>query len=201
MKPSHQYQDEAPRPLIHPYTIIMVLLLGGITMLFLAFSGSYLYSRIVNQNPPIHLPIIFVFNTLLLMGSSASLIYAKRSYLNDDTTAYIRALKITIGLTLAFMIFQGIGWYQLFTQEFGITSSNASGYLHIISIVHFLHIIAGIPFLFIFLRNAIKYMKEPVTVLLYFSDPEKSLKLKLFCLLYTSPSPRDRTRSRMPSSA
>ena len=26
-------------------------------------------------------------------------------------------------------------------------------------------------------------------------------KAKLFCLLYTSPSPRDRTRSRMPSSA
>ena len=26
-------------------------------------------------------------------------------------------------------------------------------------------------------------------------------KLDLFCLLYTSPSPRDRTRSRMPSSA
>ena len=25
--------------------------------------------------------------------------------------------------------------------------------------------------------------------------------LSLFCLLYTSPSPRDRTRSRMPSSA
>ena len=27
------------------------------------------------------------------------------------------------------------------------------------------------------------------------------VKLSLFCLLYTSPSPRDRTRSRMPSSA
>ncbi|WDT36806.1 ATP-binding cassette domain-containing protein [Streptococcus pneumoniae D39] len=26
-------------------------------------------------------------------------------------------------------------------------------------------------------------------------------KVYLFCLLYTSPSPRDRTRSRMPSSA
>ena len=38
-------------------------------------------------------------------------------------------------------------------------------------------------------------------------DPEKSRKLILktnhsnVCLLYTSPSPRDRTRSRMPSSA
>ena len=34
-------------------------------------------------------------------------------------------------------------------------------------------------------------------VLIDFSRPEASLS----CLLYTSPSPRDRTRSRMPSSA
>ena len=33
-------------------------------------------------------------------------------------------------------------------------------------------------------------------------DPEKLKDVEaLFCLLYTSPSPRDRTRSRMPSSA
>ena len=31
--------------------------------------------------------------------------------------------------------------------------------------------------------------------------PEISIGLLYFCLLYTSPSPRDRTRSRMPSSA
>ena len=33
------------------------------------------------------------------------------------------------------------------------------------------------------------------------SDMSLSFKKALFCLLYTSPSPRDRTRSRMPSSA
>ena len=34
----------------------------------------------------------------------------------------------------------------------------------------------------------------------YFGGPSKYVKSKT-CLLYTSPSPRDRTRSRMPSSA
>ena len=32
-------------------------------------------------------------------------------------------------------------------------------------------------------------------------NPEPSMKEFNTCLLYTSPSPRDRTRSRMPSSA
>ena len=33
------------------------------------------------------------------------------------------------------------------------------------------------------------------------SSPDETVPLKWNCLLYTSPSPRDRTRSRMPSSA
>ena len=34
-----------------------------------------------------------------------------------------------------------------------------------------------------------------------YGQAEQLLKKALSCLLYTSPSPRDRTRSRMPSSA
>ena len=171
--------DNNRGPIIHPYTIFLALLLGGITMLFLALSISYLYSRIENNNPPIKLPIIFVLNTLLLLASSVCIVWAKKSYKRDDTENYMRALKWTIGLTVLFMIGQGIGWYQLLTGGLGIASSNASGYLHIISIVHFIHIIAGLPFLILFLWTAQKRMKEPVSVLVYFSDPEKALKLKL----------------------
>ena len=36
---------------------------------------------------------------------------------------------------------------------------------------------------------------------LVFCAPQKDGSLNVICLLYTSPSPRDRTRSRMPSSA
>ena len=43
------------------------------------------------------------------------------------------------------------------------------------------------------------YFGEPLNLLF---DPGLARHLDLrFCLLYTSPSPRDRTRSRMPSSA
>ena len=38
-------------------------------------------------------------------------------------------------------------------------------------------------------------------VILGMSGSGKSTVLRYICLLYTSPSPRDRTRSRMPSSA
>ena len=33
------------------------------------------------------------------------------------------------------------------------------------------------------------------------TDPDPSVQFEMICLLYTSPSPRDRQKSRMPSSA
>ena len=59
--------------------------------------------------------------------------------------------------------------------------------------------------LFIFLPLIIGLLINPISAnALYPSDPSSVDVLKddlHGCLLYTSPSPRDRTRSRMPSSA
>ena len=52
--------------------------------------------------------------------------------------------------------------------------------------------------------NMLEYSFENPEDEMVFSDLAKALKYdheSLICLLYTSPSPRDRTRSRMPSSA
>ncbi|NNE29436.1 MAG: cytochrome c oxidase subunit III, partial [Saprospiraceae bacterium] len=164
--------------------IFLGLLLAGITFLFLALSFSLVYTRVQNGNPPIQLPGIFVFNTLILIGSSLTLMWAKKSYLNDHTENYTRALQLTIGLTLFFLIAQSIGWYQLFQQESTLEQSNALGYLYLISFVHFGHVIAGLPFLILFVRTAKRRMVEPVSVLVYFSDPEKKLKLKLLTIYW-----------------
>ena len=58
-------------------------------------------------------------------------------------------------------------------------------------------------------RTASKYLVQEMIewggsqngVLQKFNDGTGEVNLYKFCLLYTSPSPRDRTRSRMPSSA
>lgn len=185
----HQ-QEESTQPseyqsfAFHPYNILLVLLLLGITALFLAFSIAFVYTRVQNGLPPIKLPNIFIFNTLLLLASSAAMLWAKRSYLQDNTQHYQWALLTTIILSLIFMALQVVGWQELFSRKLFLYSDNSAAYLYVISGLHFAHVIAGLPFLGAFLLKARQHMKEPVSVLIYFSDPEKRLKLRLLTIYW-----------------
>ena len=176
----NEYQSFA----FHPYNVMMALLLFGITVLFLAFTAAFVYTRVQSNLPPIRVPGIFLFNTLVLLGSSTTMVWAKRSYQSDDTRNYQRALGATILLSILFMTLQFWGWSQLFSQQIFIHSDNSAGYLYLISGLHFAHVIAGLPFLGTFLWTARKRMKEPVSVLVYFSDPEKRLKLRLLTIYW-----------------
>jgi len=189
--PQHQGQDQKSGQYneyqsfaFHPYNVLLILGLMGITAMFLAFSAAFVYTRIQSDLPPIKLPSIFLFNTLVLLGSSSTMVWAKRCYKNDDTKNYQRALIATMVLSFVFMGLQTLGWSQLFDNQIYIYSDNSAGYLYVISGLHFAHVIAGLPFLGLFLWAARKRMKEPVSVLVYFSDPEKKLKLRLLTIYW-----------------
>ena len=154
-------------------------------MLFLSLTAAYIYNRIVAPSmPPIKVPALFVFNTIVLLGSSLSLMRAKQSYRKDDTEAYKYNLLITIGLTVIFLLLQILAWKSLFEANISITHNNLASYLYMLSALHFLHVIGGLPFMLNFYFNALKNMKEPVSVLIYFSDPFKKLKLNILSLYW-----------------
>jgi len=163
----------------HPYNILLTLVLMGITSLFFAFSASYVYSRMQNGIPPIKLPNLFFVNTFILLASSGTMLLAKKAYRDDQTGRYQWMLAITVMLTLAFLFLQLIAWRTLFNQQIFVNYSNTASYVYVISVLHFAHVLAGLPILMWFLYVAVKRMKEPVSVLVYFSDPEKRLKLNL----------------------
>ncbi len=137
-----------------------------------------------NGVAPVRLPLLFLLNTVILLGSSYTLIRAKRCYLGDDTKGYQDNLKYTIWLSLLFMVMQTIAWIWLFSNNIHLNSSTTTGFLYVISFVHLAHVVGGLPFLYQFYRTAKKRMVDPVTVLVYFSDPEKRLKLRLLTIYW-----------------
>ncbi|MCB0664923.1 MAG: cytochrome c oxidase subunit 3 [Saprospiraceae bacterium] len=169
---------------IHPYQIFVYLLIGAITVLFLSLTVAYLYTRVQHGLSPLKVPVIFIFNTFILLASSFCLIKAKRAYKDDNTGFYKKMLLVTIVLSICFMISQAYGWYRLFQSNLPLGVNNGVSYVYLISGVHFAHILAGMPFLIGFYRAARIRMVEPVSVLLYFSDPEKKTRLQLLTLYW-----------------
>jgi cytochrome c oxidase subunit 3 len=170
--------------MFHPKNIILFLTLAGLTMLFLSLSFSYVYTRTLSKLPPLQLPWLFYVNTLVLLASSYTLWQSKKAYLDDRTDRYQQSLYITIALSFLFLVLQGIAWYSLFKQNIMIQTDNSAGYLYVISGLHFFHVVAGLPFLIYFSMEAKKYMVEPVSVLVYFSDPHKRLNLRLISIYW-----------------
>lgn len=162
----------------------LFLLLLSLTMLFMAFSIGYVFTRSQNSADGVYLPPIFIVNSFILLASSYFMNNANKAYKDDNTKGYQKALTITMLLTILFMVAQVIGWVYFKALLIGENIGNGANYLYAISGLHFAHIIGGIPFLSIFLYNAYKKMQEPMTVLLYFSDPVKRMRLQLLTIYW-----------------
>lgn len=180
-RPAPQQQDEF---LFHPNNVMLFILLFGLSALFLALTLSYIYIRVTQNVAPVQIPSLFIVNTAILLSSSWTMARAKKCYLGDDTEGYQQNLKWTMWLSLLFMVMQSVAWWWLFQNNIVLNSSTTTGFLYVISFVHLAHVVAGLPFLWKFYRTAQKRMVDPVTVLVYFSDPEKRLKLRLLTIYW-----------------
>lgn len=165
--------------LVHPHIIALYLLLIGLSTLFIAFSISYIYHRVSNGFEPIQLPWLFYVNTAILLATSYILHKTKQYYLEDDTSKYMTSLWVSLVLSILFLFLQFFAWKQLLSSGIGMLDTTLSSFVYLISGVHFLHVIAGIPILVRFIMIAHRRMKEPVSVLIYYSDPDKLRGLEM----------------------
>lgn len=181
--PRHRYahQDQREKSFVHlpAPKLYLYLLLLGLSAVFIGLSIGYVFTRAQNGAAGVYLPPLFIVNSVLLLASSWTIAMANKAYRDDDTKAYQRALWLTFGLTMFFMAAQILAWTLAKEQLLGENIGNSKQYLYAISGLHFAHIVGGLPFLLLFIRTAHVQMREPVTVLIYFSNRDKRLHLEL----------------------
>ena len=132
---------------IHPSSVMMVLILSGITTLFGALVIAYVYARSRLGISGISIPWLFFINTLILISAGYSIEQCRKNFTLRIEKLTIRWGYITILLTLLFLVMQGIAWNRLLMNHITPGTSGGHGYLYAISILHFIHVGAGIPFL------------------------------------------------------
>ena len=174
MSQPYQKQNRA----FHPSSMIIVLIFFGISTLFGALSLAYLYTRVDRNMQSINIPVLFVFNTLVLLSSSFSIQQCRKYFDLKNDRLCARWGIITILMTFTFLCLQGVAWYQLFTRNIFPGSSGAYGFLYAISILHFLHVMAGMPFLARIVFPLLAASKQGNSALLFIDDDVKR-KLKL----------------------
>jgi len=162
---------------IHPSSIMMGLILIGVTALFGALSFAYIYTRVDKGMESISMPRLFLFNTFVLASSSIFIQLCRKYFDQKNEKLILRYGILTIVATFLFLVLQGIAWSQLLNQEIRPGSTGGHGFLYAISILHFLHVVAGIPFLLRILLPLHVSNREGTSAL-YFLSGENKRKLK-----------------------
>ena len=157
--------------------MIIVLILCGISALFGALSMAYLYSRVDREMRSIHLPVLFLFNTAVLIFSSYAIQRCRKYFDQRNEKLCVQWGIITLCATTMFLVFQGIAWYQLFNRNILPASTGGHGFLYAISILHFLHVLAGIPFLARIILPMMMAHKQG-NAALFFIDDDQRRRLK-----------------------
>jgi cytochrome c oxidase subunit 3 len=161
-------QEMEPRATLamQPIKFALWLFIVSIIMLFAALTSAYIVKQSDGNWLSIQLPGILVYNTFIILLSSASmqwaLLMARRDQLNKVKTGLI----VTVALGILFLVGQYYSWMELVEQNVFFVSNYVSGsFIYIFTGLHGLHLVSGIVFLVLTLIAAFRYKVHSKNIL------------------------------------
>jgi len=119
--------------------------IGGILMLFVALTSAYIVRSASSDDwHRIAMPKILWFSTALLLVSSVTIEFSRRSLKRSDNSAYVRWLINTAILGLAFVGSQLIAWRQLVKQGVYMAANPYNSFFYLFTAAHGLHVLGGL---------------------------------------------------------
>jgi cytochrome c oxidase subunit III len=129
------------------YRITMWMVLAAIVMMFGALSVAYVMVS-EEQRKPVPMPRMFFVSTGLILVSSATFHWAKRSLQQDRAGAYLRWLLATLGLGIGFLVSQLVGWRELARAGVYFSGHPRSTFFYLATALHGGHLVGGIGLVF-----------------------------------------------------
>lgn len=140
----------------------------SMTMMFAGLTSAYVVSKNREDWVGFELPSAFYISTLLIVLSSITFYFAKRSIINEKISKTSVLLAVTLLLGLGFVFFQFQGFKQLIDAGLYFTgkeSNVSSSFLYVITIAHMAHIFAGIIVLITVLYQNINLKYKGLNIL------------------------------------
>ncbi|CAN5403687.1 cytochrome c oxidase subunit 3 [soil metagenome] len=164
----------------HPLKTYLFFGLVGSSILFLSLLFMYIIWS--SHNPPLQhfqMPKAFMMSTVILLFSSFTINNSLKAFKNDETKNLLISLSGSLGLAVIFAILQIWGWKSLYDGGFFLNGEAGISFLYIVTALHFLHLGAGMLYLFFLCLKAFDNWNDPVRALLFFSNKHEGTRIEL----------------------
>jgi cytochrome c oxidase subunit III len=129
---------------IHPHKFTLWVAIGSIVMMFAGLTSAFIVKSNQTNWRPVALPKMFWFSTAVIIASSITIQMALRSFKNREMNQYRMLIGATLVLGVLFVVFQWMGFQQLWEQQITFKGSGAGQFLYVIFGLHAIHVIGGI---------------------------------------------------------
>lgn len=133
----------------YPQKYLMWIAIASIIMMFAGLSSAFIVKRSQANWLSFNVPLIFYYSTAAILLSSVSIMVARKTFVDRKIRRYTFWLGATTLLGILFVIFQIMGFTQLWEQGITITRNVSFSFLYVIVGLHALHVLGGLVALII----------------------------------------------------
>ncbi len=151
--------EEANQPIgMNPKKFALWLFMATVIMLFAAWTSAYIVKRGDIGWAEVIVPDQFWVNTVIILASSVTMIWAVRAARKDKLETVKLALSITTILGVAFVVGQFMAYNEMIRLGEHLTGGAVShSFVYVLSGAHGVHLISGVVVLGIVLAATFKY--------------------------------------------
>ena len=153
-------QDKIRLKTIKAKKMMLLFSMLSIAMTFAGLTSAYIVSK---SRPDwlkeFELPIAFTISTIVILLSSISIWIAKKNVKKNNVSNTSLWLFITFGLGIAFVVSQFSGFGELISKGYfftGAQSTITTSFLYVLTVLHLIHLFAGIIVLIVVMINNYK---------------------------------------------
>ena len=132
------------RKKIHPHKFTLWVGIGSLLMMFAGLTSAYIVKRNQVNWQTFDLPQFFWYSTVAILLSSVTIFLAEKAFKQRQIKKYRSLLIVTLVLGVLFIVFQLLGFQQLWAKQVTLTASVSYSFLYVIVSLHVAHVVGGL---------------------------------------------------------
>jgi len=142
------------RKKIHPHKFTLWVGIGSLLMMFAGLTSAYIVKRNQANWQTFDLPQFFWYSTAAIIASSVTIILAERAFKQREMKKYRSLLVATLVLGVLFIVFQLLGFQQLWAKQITLTGNVSYSFMYVIVLLHAAHVVGGLIALLVLFAKA-----------------------------------------------